>query len=202
MNGFDVVAGIAYGAMVAQGGYPPGACDPRGVCYPWYDNRSITLPLPPQTYIERRPDTYARMPIAPPPASLAPPPAPRVEAPVVVHVLKCKFPLDRTDKNPVIQTWVSIQINDRNNLVGMSVEHDRYYGDKVFRLQQYNSTFATDNAGTYGWKGTLNWNHDVVMAGGVFLGQDGLWHYREKMWENGKATWDWTSQCELDPPGE
>ena len=58
--------GNMLGAFIAAAAMPPGACDPRGVCYQWYDERRIA----PQ-YRYYTPPRYP-----PPPQYQDPPPPP------------------------------------------------------------------------------------------------------------------------------
>jgi hypothetical protein len=78
---------------------------------------------------------------------------------------------------------------------GMSINHELYYGQFVDRFTQYTNAVLKFDGSIFGWTGTYAKEPWVNMAGGVFIGQDGRWYYREKQWKNGAPSFDITSPC-------
>lgn len=112
------------------------------------------------------------------------------------YSLQCTPSLDRSDRNPVKNIWVSFDFDWTNmKMLGMSVNHERWNGELVDRFSQYREASINYEQGIFGWKGSWVKNHDHIMAGGAFEDRDGRWFYREKSWTNGVPDYDLTVPC-------
>jgi hypothetical protein len=118
--------------------------------------------------------------------------------PVVEGYLVCKPTLDRSDRDPVVKIYVSYAYDrTQRRMLSMSVNHELFSGVSVDRLQQYADYRMKFDGSIYGWTGTWSRDHQISMAGGVYVGTDGRWYYREKQWKSGMPSWDHASPCEL-----
>ena len=106
--------------------------------------------------------------------------------------LQCTPPLDRRDPNPITRIYVSIE---EHMGIDMSVVHEAANGEYYDRAEQYTDIKVSVKNGIKGWTGKWTKNPNHIMAGGVYLGPDGRFVYREKRWKNGFAEWDLVSPC-------
>ena len=194
MNGADIVGGILYGMVAAM---PPGACDPRGVCHPWYvPPGTIIQHVQPRMYPDGEPPYYPGQPVSPD-WGMAPAPQQYNKSYV------CTPGYDPTDRNPPRSIGVTVHmvINIAHT---MEVTFYLVNGNIVNRSQQYDATMSpTPGQGIIaGWTGNLRRDPSQHMAGGLFYGQDQQWHYREKLWSHGRPDWDYTAPCTPYDGGE
>jgi hypothetical protein len=109
---------------------------------------------------------------------------------------KCTPPLDRSDRNPVKNIWVSFAFDETSmKMLGMSVHHERWNGQMVNRFDQYADAGINYDQGIYGWKGSWVKDRNHIMAGGAFADGNGQWFYRERSWTNSVPDYDLTVPC-------
>jgi hypothetical protein len=97
--------------------------------------------------------------------------------------LDCKPSLDRSDKDPVTNIYVIVDVDKDNNFKWLNVIHKRWSGENVFRFQQYDLNFAGNvdpEKKIYGWDGFLKTNRNLKMVGDIYS-QNGAWFYRETL---------------------
>lgn len=169
---------------VSSAGLMPGYMPPSA---------SAPVPVPQGTIIQGEPPLLRGQQVSPDYYGTSIP-TPRVDA----QFLTCTPPLDRNDKNPVKNIFVSFEYDmTSRRFTSMNVTHERYYGDIIDRFQQYPNAVLKFDGSIYGWTGAWVKNPARTMAGGVYMGQDGRWYYREKGWMNGASDSDMIAACKV-----
>jgi hypothetical protein len=112
------------------------------------------------------------------------------------HTFECYPTPDPRDRNPPTMAYIGIELSANNRVLNMTVSYDLANGGHVERSNQYGALAGNDGA-IYGWTGTYARDLSKTMAGGLFFGNDGHWHYREKQWENGVPQYDHIMPCEI-----
>ena len=128
-----------------------------------------------------------------PPPVPQPPPATRVSKMNLI----CTPGFDPQDRNPPTNIIVMLALEGLD-VTNMEVAYDLRNGERVYRSRQYNATMKTDPSIYAGWTGDRVGRPGVTMAGGLYMDRSYQWHYREKLWENGRVTWDYTAPCTVD----
>jgi uncharacterized protein YraI len=110
------------------------------------------------------------------------------------HVFQCYPKADARDRNPPTMAYVGVELTRTNRVLNMTVSYDLANGDHVERSNQYGAIAGNDGL-IYGWTGKYVRDPSKTMAGGLFYGNDGEWHYREKQWEHGVVQYDYVVSC-------
>jgi hypothetical protein len=110
-------------------------------------------------------------------------------------VLLCTPPIDFREADPIVRTYVAFNA-DQTTVEAMSINHEARSGVRYDRFQQYDFKVGVFD-GMYGWTGVYLNKASVIMSGAAYVATDGLWYYRERLWENGIAKWDHTIPCSV-----
>jgi hypothetical protein len=110
--------------------------------------------------------------------------------------LKCAPPLDRSDLDPVTETWIYAKFDGKRNYeaLTMTVVHRSKSGNAYYRMYQYDASFQSDALTyTWSWSGTLKANQRYKMTG--TLTYNGTWSYHEAQMLDGNPSMSTEFNC-------
>jgi hypothetical protein len=102
--------------------------------------------------------------------------------------LTCKPPLDRSDRDPAVNTYVNVQfLSDTNhNVKSFDVIHSLFSGRTINRNDQYTgSASKKENYEEWYWTGVQNRDRNVSMVGKLIHDDRLGWRYQETVYKNG-----------------
>jgi hypothetical protein len=117
--------------------------------------------------------------------------------------LVCRPPLDRTDHNPVVKTFVNLTFKNGYEVKDFTVLHELFDGTKVDRSSQYTGTVAhVPNQNEWSWSGRLDRNRSITMEARVFRNTRNEWWYEENVFHDGRSDVSIRYRCSENEGGD
>ena len=102
--------------------------------------------------------------------------------------LTCHPVLDRNDRDPVVRTYITVDLDGHNDFAAKSftVRHELLNGRIIDRDNQYTGRISKDRGiAQWYWTGTLDRNPSVQMKATLFKSPISGWRYQETLFKNG-----------------
>jgi hypothetical protein len=96
--------------------------------------------------------------------------------------------LDRSDRDPVITSGITLMLDDRYEPTQIDVTHWLFSGRAIDRGTQYSNDGVWKTAGLneWFWRGRLMRNPHVSMVGRLYFTAQGRWFYDETIFKDGR----------------
>lgn len=108
-------------------------------------------------------------------------------------MLVCHPQLDRSDRDPVVRTYVQLELDQDHkpwpgSIKTFTVQHELLSGRMIQRDDQYSARgglTSGNNTADFWWLGELAVNHSIWMKGHLFKSANYGWGYQETVFKNG-----------------
>jgi hypothetical protein len=113
---------------------------------------------------------------------------PGVELNDGITSLTCHPKLDRSDRDPVVRTYITIELDGHNDFAAKSftVRHELLGGRIIDRDNQYTGRLWKDaGIAQWYWFGRLDRNPSIEMKATLFHNSMRGWRYQETLFKNG-----------------
>jgi hypothetical protein len=117
--------------------------------------------------------------------------------------LVCRPPLDRTDRDPVVKTFVTLSFKNGYEVQEFTVIHELFNGRKIDRSDQYTGTVAhVPGQNEWSWTGRLDRNRSITMEARVFRNARNEWWYEESVFHDGRSDVSIRYRCSENEGGD
>jgi hypothetical protein len=117
--------------------------------------------------------------------------------------LVCRPPLDRTDRNPVIKTFVNLTFKNGYEVQEFTVIHELFDGTTRDRSNQYTGTVShVPGKNEWSWSGRLDRNRSITMEARVFRNARNDWWYEENIFHDRRSDVSIRYRCNENEGGD